>query len=105
MSSLRLVPCVLIAVLAGLCAVRAEDKYTLETFEKKTVSELFFAEGAAVGDFNHDGKMDVVSGPLWYEGPDFTVKHQYFEDNVAKPFDKNQYSKNFFAFTYDFNGD
>ena len=86
-------------------ALRAEDKLVLHTFEKKVVSELFFAEGAAYGDFNHDGKMDIVSGPFWYEGPDFTVKHQFFEDKDAKPFDKNSYSQNFFAFTFDINGD
>ena len=86
-------------------ALRAEDKHVLHTFEKKVVSELFFGEGAAYGDFNHDGKMDIVSGPFWYEGPDFTVKHQFFEDKDAKPFDKEKYSLNFFAFTFDINGD
>jgi hypothetical protein len=96
----------LCAVLAlSAVVVRAEATYTLETFEKKAVTELFYAEGAAIGDFNHDGKMDIVSGPFWYEGPDFTVKHQYFEDALSKSFDKNAYSKNFFAFAFDINGD
>ncbi|MEI6235899.1 MAG: VCBS repeat-containing protein [Planctomycetota bacterium] len=93
------------AVIALGSAIRAEDKFVLQTFEKKVVSELFFAEGAAIGDFNHDGKMDIVSGPFWYEGPDFKTKHQYFEDKDSKPFDKEKYSLNFFEFTYDINGD
>lgn len=100
----------LVHVLLACCALlafglRAQDKYVLHTFEKKVLSELFYGEGAAYGDFNHDGKMDIVSGPFWYEGPDFTKKHQYFDDASSKPFDKERYSKNFFAFTYDINGD
>ena len=30
-----------------------------------------------IADVNHDGKMDVVSGPFWYEGPAFTKRHEY----------------------------
>ncbi|MEI6233062.1 MAG: VCBS repeat-containing protein [Planctomycetota bacterium] len=102
MTSIRIV-CVCLALFA--IALRAEDKPVLQTFEKKNVNELFFAEGAAIGDFNHDGKPDIVSGPFWYEGPDFIVKHQYFKDEDSKPFDKEKYSQNFFSFTYDINGD
>ncbi len=97
----------LLAATAALCsiALRAEENYVLQTFEKKVLSDLFYSEGAGYGDFNHDGKMDIVSGPFWYEGPDYKVKHQFVEDAVAKPFDKKNYSKNFFAWGYDFNGD
>jgi len=38
----------------------------------------FWAEGAAFGDFNKDGKMDVVYGPYWWEGPDFKVRHTIY---------------------------
>jgi len=30
------------------------------------------------GDFNRDGKIDVLAGPFWWEGPTFDVRHQYF---------------------------
>jgi hypothetical protein len=93
---------ILLALVGAACFAHAEDKYVLQTFEKKTLSELFYAEGAAYGDFNHDGKIDIVSGPYWYEGSDFTVKHEYYP---AKAFDKGGYSKNFFTFAYDINGD
>src|SRR5882672_7750283 len=108
--------------IAGILAisVSAED-YTLHTFKKIQLSEHFWSEGANYGDFNHDGKMDVVSGPYWWEGPSFHVRHEYypatksfnrtiadgseqktpgFEGALGK---KNTYSDNFFAFTYDFN--
>ena len=47
-------------------------------WKKIKLSDQFYGEGANIGDFNHDGKMDVVSGPYWYEGPDFKVKHEYY---------------------------
>ena len=40
-------------------------------YKKVTLSRDFYAEGAYFGDFNRDGKMDVVIGPFWFEGPDF----------------------------------
>jgi hypothetical protein len=103
-------------------AASAED-YTLHTFKKVQLSKHFWSEGAHVGDFNHDGKMDVVSGPFWWAGPDFHVRHEYYA--AAKSFSlkhedgteekvpgfkgalskENDYSDNFLAFTYDFNGD
>ena len=48
----------------------------LHTFKKIRATDQFWAEGAAIGDFNHDGKMDVVSGAYWYEGPDFKKHHE-----------------------------
>ena len=43
----------------------------LHSFKKVRATDQFWAEGADIGDFNHDGKVDVVSGAFWYEGPDF----------------------------------
>lgn len=95
----------------------------LHTFSKQQLSNQFWAEGANAGDFNHDGKRDIVSGPYWWEGPNFTVRHQYAPADAtfkAKRADgseetipgyegalgsHNAYSKNFFAYTADINGD
>ena len=81
---------------------RAAEQYKLHSFKKAQLSDQFFSEGAHFGDFNHDGVMDVVSGPYWYAGPKFTERHEYY---AAEPFDVHAYSKNFFAFTHDVNGD
>ncbi len=88
-------------VLAALVALPAED-YTLRPFKKTELSNVFFCEGASFGDFNKDGKNDLVSGPFWYEGPDFQKKREIYP---PAPFDPVRYSENFFAFTYDFNKD
>jgi len=97
--------------------------YVIHAWKKLQLSKEFWSEGANYGDFNHDGKMDVVAGPFWWEGPDFKTRHEYapatatftrtkddgtiekvpgFEGALGK---KNAYSDNFFAFTYDFNKD
>ena len=72
------------------------------SYRKQQLSDKFFSEGATFGDFNHDGKMDVVSGPYWYEGPDFKNRHEIYPATVYDPL---KYSENFFAFAHDFNGD
>lgn len=118
------------SLLAVALATPAED-YTLHTFKKIQVTDQFWSEGANFGDFNRDGKMDVVSGPYWWEGPQFTQRHEYdrpqprTSPSGSAPFKKklpdgteqtidgfegvlgknNSYSDNFFAFTYDFDQD
>ena len=72
-------------------------------FEKKRLTDAFHCEGASAGDFNRDGKMDVVAGPYWYEGPAFEARHEYAPVKTFDP--AHGYSDNFFAFTHDFDGD
>src|SRR5271165_773546 len=52
-------------------------------FKKIQITDKFWSEGANFADFNHDGKMDVVSGPFWYEGPDFKVSHELYPATAA----------------------
>src|SRR6476620_6276786 len=102
--------------------VSAKD-YTLHSFKKIQLSDKFWSEGANFGDFNHDGKMDIVSGPFWYEGPDFKKRHEFAPANTTFKLKKadgteetvegfegglgthNAYSESCLVFTYDFNGD
>jgi putative membrane-bound dehydrogenase-like protein len=90
------IPCI-VAVLA-----LATEIAGAESFRKMQLSDQFFGEGAHFGDFNRDGALDIVSGPYWYAGPDYTERHEYYE---PKPFDIAGYSQNFFAFTNDVNRD
>lgn len=73
-----------------------------DAFKKLRLTGEFYAEGAYYGDFNSDGKMDVVAGPFWFEGPDFQKRHEY---RPVKAFDPKGYSDNFLTFTGDFNSD
>ena len=111
------------AILLSVSSTLAAAKDPVHTFKKVRLTDQFWAEGANFGDFNHDGKMDVVAGPFWYEGPEFKKRHEFYPANASfkgKGKDgaeeavpgfegglgvKNAYSDNFFAFTYDFNQD
>ena len=93
-----------LAVGASLAAASAAD-YTLHSFQKVLVTTNFLCEGADFGDFNHDGKMDVVAGPYIFLGPDFKQSIEYTAP-AAKPYDPAKgYSDYFLTFTYDFNHD
>src|SRR5215208_2097624 len=91
-----------VLILIAASTAQSAEKYTLHSFKKTQLSDKFFSEGANFGDFNHDGAMDVVSGPYWYAGPTFTERHEYYK---AEPFNIAVYSENFFAFSYDVNRD
>ena len=66
------------------------------------LTDKFYCEGAYFADFNKDGHVDVVSGPFWYEGPDFRKKHEY---RPVKAFSPKGYSDNFLTYAGDFNAD
>ena len=89
-----------------ICAVAAAPPAPaadgVPQFERKQLSDKFYAEGVSVGDFNKDGKADVVSGPFWYAGPDFGERHTVYE---IKEYAPKGYSKNFNTWAYDINGD
>ena len=54
-------------------------------FEKRWLSGMFYGEGANFGDFNKDGKLDVVSGPYIYDGPEFTMKREFMPREAVRP--------------------
>ena len=88
-------------VLASLSASALQCLGNL-TFETKRLTETFYSEGAGVGDFNKDGKPDVVSGPYWYAGPEFGERHEIYK---PEPFPTKAYSKNFLCEAYDIDDD
>lgn len=91
----------LTVVLSAVSVGWSQDRELVE-WKTQQLSDVFFSEGAAAGDFNKDGQQDIVSGPFWYEGPGFTKKHEYYP---PKAFDPHGYSDNFFAYSDDFNND
>lgn len=88
--------------LGGTMAVAPIAQGDEPKFKKIRVTEKFYCEGAHAADFDHDGHVDIVSGPFWYAGPEYKDRYSIYEGD---PFDINGYSKNFSAFTDDFNND
>ena len=93
---------ILVAGLMGLSFAAACAEPPAPTYKKVRLTDKFYCEGAYFADFNKDGKPDVVSGPFWYEGPDFQKKHEIRE---PKTYDPHSYADNFLTYTGDFNGD
>jgi putative heme-binding domain-containing protein len=74
----------------------------LHSFDQVVLSEEFYSEGACLTDIDGDGKVDVVSGPYWYAGPEFRTRQAYAS---ARRFSIKGYSNHFFTFAEDFNAD
>lgn len=82
--------------------VFAEDAAPEIHWEKIVLSSEFHSEGAAFGDFNHDGQIDVEAGGDWWEGPDFKTKHTFADYPKIDP---HTYSNDFLSFTHSFKND
>jgi hypothetical protein len=65
--------------------------------------EAYYCDGVATGDFNRDGNVDIVAGPFWYAGPEFSRRCEIY---APTPFDPaTGQSDSLFSDVYDFNGD
>jgi len=71
-------------------------------FHKQMIAAESF-ESVNVFDVNNDGKLDIVSGAFWYEGPAFITKH--FIGNVSRTGPTGEYWDDFATIPIDVNGD
>ena len=71
-------------------------------FERRKLDDKFRSEGVAVGDFNHDGRLDIAAGSVYYAAPDWKL-----QTIAEKPeeYDPHHYSHSFCNFADDLNGD
>ena len=73
------------------------------SFEKITLTGTYWCDGVNAADINRDGKIDIIAGPFWYEGPTFKVAHEFYAP-VPQPLEEKP-TNSMFSFPYDFNGD
>lgn len=85
---------VIVCLIAAPCVAAGPLK-----FERVKISGDVF-EAASVADVNNDGKMDIISGAYWYEGPDFKRAHKMCD---VTP--EGEYRDDFCDFPMDVNGD
>ena len=71
-------------------------------FRKQMIAAESF-ESVNVFDVNNDGKLDIVSGAFWYEGPQFIARH--FIGNVERTGPTGEYWDDFATIPMDVNGD
>jgi hypothetical protein len=72
-------------------------------FTMQRVSSLYYGWGATTADINHDGTLDIVSGPFYYLGPAFTERKLYREGRVYNP--STEFAPDMVNLAYDFTGD
>lgn len=72
-------------------------------FKKTVLDTKFRGEGVAVGDFNHDGKLDIAAGNVYYSAPDWKMHVIY--GKAPKDFDPHGYSDSFICYADDLNHD
>src|SRR5205823_6237706 len=72
-------------------------------FRMQRLNDFFYSWGATVGDINHDGIPDVISGPFYYLGPDYTDRREF---TAARSYSAtNIFPEGMVYFAYDFTGD
>lgn len=98
MKSITLLMSLLLLVACG----RSEKQSKQISYKKNILYDQFVTEGIATGDVNHDGLLDIMSGPFWFEAPDWK-RH---EIRPVKTFDITKgWSDSFLNFSLDVNKD
>ncbi len=72
-------------------------------FRMQKISDFYYAWCAAAADINHDGILDVVAGPFYYLGPDYTTRREFTSAQTYNP--STEYASGMVNFAYDFTGD
>ena len=75
---------------------------TSSHFRMQRLNDFLYSWGAAVGDINHDGVPDVVAGPFYFLGPNYTERREF---TAARSYGPAEFPEGMTYFTYDFKGD
>jgi hypothetical protein len=81
-----------------------EPEITSTHFRAQKLSDFYYSWGAGAADINHDGIMDVVSGPHVFYGPDYTKHSEIYAAIATNPSD--EYTRDvWMQYVGDFTGD
>lgn len=73
------------------------------SWRKIVLTDQYYCDGINAGDFNRDGKMDIIAGPFWYAGPEFKHASAFYAPQVF-PTEKSP-TDSMFSYVWDFNND
>lgn len=76
---------------------------TSPSFRKQKISSFYYSMTAAAADFNHDGNLDIVSGPYIYYGPDYTKRREITLAETTSP--STSFNEFWVEYAADFTGD
>jgi hypothetical protein len=76
---------------------------TSSRFREQKIDDFMYSWDEEVADMNHDGIVDIVSGPFYYLGPDFSRRIEFYPARVFNP--GLEYVNDMLNFAGDFNGD
>ena len=82
--------------------LRVPDK-TSSDFRRQQISDFYYSMTAAAADFNHDGALDIVSGPYIYYGPDYTKRREIALAETTSP--STSFNEYWVEYAADFTGD
>ncbi len=72
-------------------------------FRMQRINDFYYGWSATAADINHDGILDIVSGPLYYLGPDYTVSREIYFSKTSDV--SSQLTPAMVNFAYDYTGD
>jgi len=84
-----------------MCNAQQPANKTGVRFTKQVITTQFVSEGAAAGDVNKDGLIDIISGAFWFQAPSWKRN----EITRGDTFNIMAYGNTFLNFTMDVNQD
>jgi len=72
-------------------------------FRMQHLNDFYYSWSATAADFNHDGILDIASGPFYWLGPDYRVSREIY---ISKPNSVgDSYTPAAVNFAFDYTGD
>jgi len=72
-------------------------------FRMQRINDFYYGWSAAAADINHDGILDIVAGPFYYLGPDYTISREIYPSQTSTV--GTQYTSAMVNFAFDYTGD
>lgn len=79
------------------------DEQISSRFRMQRINDFYYGWSATAADINHDGVLDIVSGPFYYLGPDYRVSREIYFSKTTDV--SSQLTSAMVNFAYDYTGD